>query len=216
MASNRLHGLYIVLDPGATGGRSLEDVLKAASDGGARLFQYRDKHASGLEMYRRATVLRRTTADVGAVLVINDRCDLALAVEADGVHLGQRDLPVAHARSLLGPGRIIGLSTHRAADVTAAASSGADYLGFGPIFPTSTKPDHEPVVGVDGLSAIRRLTSLPIFAIGGVTLQTVPAIMQAGADGVAVLSAIGTAPDVTGTVRAFLKSLESASRPAPQ
>ncbi|MBI4400340.1 MAG: thiamine phosphate synthase [Nitrospirae bacterium] len=202
-----LTGLYVILDAQASGGRSLLDILREAAAAGARLFQYRDKTSSTREVYRQAVRLRQAAADAGAVFVVNDRCDLALAVEADGVHLGQQDMPLFHARSLLGSGKIIGVSTHRAEDVQAATKGGADYLGFGPIFPTGTKPDHEPVAGIESLRAIRPLTHLPVFAIGGMTVGTVEAVIRAGANGVAVVSAVVEAPDVAGAVRAFMARL---------
>jgi thiamine-phosphate pyrophosphorylase len=211
-----LQGLHVILDPSVLKGRSVVDALKEAGAGGARLFQYRDKTATGREAYRHATQLRRAAADIGALFLVNDRCDLALAVEADGVHLGQDDLPLALARSIMGPGKLIGVSTHTPAQVIEATSQGADYLGFGPIFATGTKPDHEPVVGIDGLAAIRRLTPLPVFAIGGVTLSTIEAVTKAGANGVALISAICMSPDITGTVREFMKRVERALAPAPE
>ena len=165
-SSSRLRGLYVILDPDAAGGRALTDILAAAADGGARLFQYRNKRASMKEAYRQALALRRTAADAGVTFIVNDRCDLALAVDADGVHLGQDDLPVQDARMLMGKEKLIGLSTHNEAQVRAAAKTDADYLGFGPIFTPGSKQDHDPVVGIDGLKKIRTFTALPIFAIG--------------------------------------------------
>lgn len=174
-----------------------------AVEAGARLFQYRDKASSAGEAYRRAVQLRRLAADAGALFLVNDRCDLALAVEADGAHLGQRDLPLTLARAILGSEKIIGVSAHRPEDVIEAAKAGADYIGYGPVFPTGSKPDHEPVVGVSGLRRIRPLTSLPVFAIGGITLETVDAVVAAGADGVAVISAILESRDIGAAVREF-------------
>jgi len=199
----RLCGLYLILDPHAAHGRPLREILIQAVAGGARLFQYRDKQASMRDAYRRALELRRLAAEHGALFLVNDRCDLALAIQADGVHLGQRDLPVAKARALLGPTRIIGLSTHGPAEVAAAPADIVDYLGFGPIYSTESKPDHEPVVGLAGLRQVRSLTALPIFAIGGVTATSVEDLRQAGADGVAVLSAVCGAADVAAAVREF-------------
>ncbi|TAJ26100.1 MAG: thiamine phosphate synthase [Nitrospirae bacterium] len=196
-----------MLDRQAAQGRPLADVLTAAAEAGARLFQYRDKTATAAEAYRQALRLRQTAADRGAIFLVNDRCDLALAVEADGVHLGQDDLPLVLARTILGPEKIIGLSTHCEADVTDATAEGADYIGFGPIFPTGSKPDHEPIAGIEGLRRIRSLTHLPVFAIGGLTADRVHAVTQAGADGVAVISAIVGAPDVAAAVRAFMARL---------
>lgn len=194
----------MILDAQALQGRSLVDALQDAASAGARLFQYRDKTSPAVEMYRQALQLRRAAADAGALLLVNDRCDLALAVDADGVHLGQEDLPPSLARRVLGAGKIIGVSTHGAVQVREATEGGADYLGFGPIFPTTTKPRHEQVVGIEGLRRVRPLTRLPIFAIGGLTVDTVEAAIGAGADGVAVVSAIVGSPDIAEAVRAFM------------
>lgn len=194
----------MILDPAASPERALVDVLAQAAENGVRLFQYRDKTSPMREAYRQATKLRRAAADARALLFVNDRCDLALAVDADGVHLGQDDLPLSHARSLLGPAKIIGVSTHRASQVEEATRGGADYLGFGPIFPTRTKPHHEPVVGIEGLRQIRPLTQLPVFAIGGITIDSLDAVIEAGADGVAVISAILNVPRIQDAARAFM------------
>jgi thiamine-phosphate pyrophosphorylase len=211
-ASPPLSGLYVIVDPAVIQGCSLVEACTEAVAGGARLFQYRDKAASGREAYHRASRLRQLTADAGAIFVVNDRCDLALAVEADGVHLGQNDLPLALARAVMGK-KLIGISTHNDRQVTEATAAGADYLGFGPIFATDTKSDHEPVVGPEALRRIRSLTSLPIFAIGGMTLETVPAMVEAGADGVAVISAIWRSSDIAQTVRQFMARLKEAAPP---
>ena len=199
-----LKGLYLILDPSVYSGRNLVDVLVASVEVGVRLFQYRDKQAPMKEAYQLATRLRRASADLGAALMINDRCDLALAVDADGVHLGQRDLPLVQARALMGTEKIIGISTHRLDQVEAATRGGADYIGFGPIFHTDTKADHEPVVGLDGLRQIRARTTLPIFAIGGLESENIAEVKNAGADGVALISAVAKAPDLRTAVRAIL------------
>ncbi len=202
-----LHGLYVILDPQASQGRPLGDLLVLAAAAGARLFQYRDKVSPPAEAYRQGLELRLAAADAGATFLVNDRCDLALAVEADGVHLGQEDLPLSYARAILGPDMIIGISTHNEVQVREATAGGADYLGFGPIFPTGTKPDHEAVVGVEGFRAIRPLTHLPVFAIGGITVERVRPLIEVGASGVAVVSAVAGAADVAGAVRTFMTRL---------
>ncbi len=199
-----LHGLYIILDPAAFPGRELVDLLSAAAEAGARLFQYRDKSASMKDAYQQAVWLRQASADAGALFIINDRCDLALSVDADGVHLGQQDMPLTHARRLMGPEKLIGVSTHRVEEVDQATREGADYLGFGPIFDTGTKPGHEPVVGIEGLRQARARTRLPIIAIGGLTLANSRSAVEAGADGIAVVSTVAKASDVRATVRDLL------------
>ena len=199
-----LKGLYVILDPAAAGSRSLQDVLARAAAAGVRLFQYRNKTGSMLVAYREALRLRQQAADAGAVFIVNDRCDLAMAVEADGVHLGQDDLPVEDARSIMG-GRLIGLSTHTLDQVRGACTLGVDYVAFGPIYPTASKTDHASVVGIEGLRRARGLTSLPMFAIGGITPETAQEVQHTGADGIAVISAILQAPDIAAAITAFLQ-----------
>jgi thiamine-phosphate pyrophosphorylase len=175
-----------------------------------RIVQYRSKTASMKEAYTEALPLRKLAAELGILFIVNDRCDLALAVDADGVHLGQEDLPLDLARKVMGPEKLIGISTHNPAQVREASAGKPDYLGFGPIFKPGSKQDHDPVVGIEGLRAIRALTSLPVFAIGGITAENVGEAMQAGANGVAVISAILKAPDIKQAVSDFL-----AQMPAP-
>jgi thiamine-phosphate pyrophosphorylase len=203
--SHTLSGLYVILDPSACPARSLTDILREAAGAGARLFQYRNKSAPMKEAYAEATVLRQVAAELGVTFIVNDRCDLALAVEADGVHLGQDDVPYHYARKVMGPEKVIGLSTHNPDHVREAENLKPDYIGFGPVFKPGSKQDHDPVVGVQGLAQIRPLTSLPIFAIGGITIENVADVMTAGADGVAVISSIVSAPDVRQAVRDFIR-----------
>jgi thiamine-phosphate pyrophosphorylase len=187
--------------------RPLVEVLKVAADAGAALFQYRNKTASMMEAYAEALALRQAAAKAGVLFIVNDRCDLALAVGADGVHLGQGDLPLDMARSVMGPEKLIGISTHNSAQVREATAGKPDYLGFGPIFKPGSKQDHDPVVGLEGLRAMRRLTSLPVFAIGGIQIDQAGEVMRAGANGVAIISAILKAPDINYAVKAFLAQM---------
>lgn len=186
------------------------DTLTQSARAGVRIVQYRNKTASMKEAYTEALPLRRLAAELGVLFIVNDRCDLALAVDADGVHLGQGDLPLALARKVMGPDKLIGISTHNPDQVLAANAGKPDYLGFGPIFKPGSKHDHDPVVGIDGLREIRTLTSLPVFAIGGITVENVGEVMKAGATGVAVISSILKAPDIKQAVSDFL-----ARMPAP-
>ena len=202
-----LSGLYIILDPSVRIERPLIEVLKIAVEGGAKIFQYRNKRGSMKEAYAEALPLRKLAADLGVTFIVNDRCDLALAVDADGVHLGQNDLPYAEARRLLGPKKLIGLSTHNADQVGQVAKLKPDYLAFGPIFTPASKQDHDPIVGLEGLRQIRSLTSLSLFGIGGIQLDQVGAVMQAGADGIAVISAVLTAPDVKKAVEQLIAEM---------
>jgi thiamine-phosphate pyrophosphorylase len=207
-----LSNLYLILDPAVIGNHALADAMKQAAAGGARLFQYRDKHSSGGTLYRRATELRRVAADLDAVFLVNDRCDLAMAVDADGVHLGQDDLPLHDARAIMGGDKLIGISTHTPRQVEAVTAPLADYVAYGPLFHTTTKRDHEPVVGIEGLRRVRALTHLPLFGIGGITLEVVHEAVEAGANGLAVISAVWNAPDIAATVKAFLARLPQAAR----
>ena len=202
-----LSGLYIILDPSVCPARPLVEVLTAAAEAGARLFQYRNKTASMKEAYMEALALRHAAAKAGVLFIVNDRCDLALAVEADGVHLGQGDLPLDLARKVMGPDKLIGISTHNSDQVREATAGKPDYLGFGPIFKPGSKQDHDPVVGLEGLRAMRRLTSLPVFAIGGIQIDQAGEVMRAGSNGVAVISAILKAPDISHAVKAFLAQM---------
>jgi thiamine-phosphate pyrophosphorylase len=199
-------GLYLILDESWASRCSFHEVLCQAGNGGVKVVQYRNKTGSMKQAYAVAEALRRAAAEWDMAFIVNDRCDLALAVEADGIHLGQTDLPVCLARRVVGNKMCIGLSTHNSEQVRRATEDGADYLGFGPIFPTGTKADHDPVVGVEGLSGIRALTTLPIVAIGGITLDSVPALREAGANGVAVASAILDADDRPGMFAQFMAS----------
>jgi thiamine-phosphate pyrophosphorylase len=158
-----LSGLYIILDPSVCPARPLTDVLTAAAEAGASIFQYRNKTASMKEAYVEALALRQAAAKAGVLFIVNDRCDLALAVDADGVHLGQGDLPLDLARKVMGQDKLIGISTHNPDQVREATAGKPDYLGFGPIFKPGSKQDHDPVVGLEGLRAMRPLTSLPVF-----------------------------------------------------
>lgn len=217
MNAARLHslsGLYIILDPSVCPAHPLVEVLTAAAEAGAGLFQYRNKTASMKEAYVEALALRQAAAKAGVIFIVNDRCDLALAVDADGVHLGQGDLPFDLARKVMGPDKLIGVSTHNPNQVREATAGKPDYLGFGPIFKPGSKQDHDPVVGLEGLRAMRRLTSLPVFAIGGIQIDQAGEVMRAGANGVAVISAILKAPDINYAVKAFLAQMPGPTTPA--
>jgi len=210
----RLSGLYVILDPAVCPDRSLTEILTASAEAGARIFQYRNKTASMKEAYTEGIALRARARELGVLFIVNDRCDLALAVDADGVHLGQGDLPLDLARRVMGEKRLIGISTHNPDQVRAASAGRPDYLGFGPIFTPASKPDHDPVVGIAGVRTIRPLTTLPIFAIGGIQTDRVGEVMRAGADGVAVISAVLKAPDIKQVVREFLKQMPAPNAPA--
>jgi len=197
-------GLYLILDESWASRCSLVEVLLQAGEAGVNLVQYRNKTGAMKQAYMEAHTLRRVAAERAMAFIVNDRCDLALAVEADGVHLGQTDLPLRLARKVVGDKMCIGISTHNPEQVRMATEEGADYLGFGPIFSTGTKANHDPVVGIEGMSEVRTLTTLPIFAIGGIIPVAVPALRAAGANGVAVASAILDAIDRPGMFAQFI------------
>jgi thiamine-phosphate pyrophosphorylase len=208
-----LSGLYIILDPSVCPAHPLVDVLTTAAEAGASLFQYRNKTASMKDAYVEALALRQAAAKAGVLFIVNDRCDLALAVDADGVHLGQGDLPLDLAKKVMGPDKLIGISTHNPDQVREATAGKPDYLGFGPIFKPGSKQGHDPVVGLEGLRAMRSLTSLPVFAIGGIQIDQAGEVMRAGANGVAIISAILKAPDISLAVKAFLAKMPGLASP---
>ncbi|HSE38494.1 MAG TPA: thiamine phosphate synthase [Blastocatellia bacterium] len=175
--------------------------------GGATLVQLREKRASPREFYHAALEAMSMAQKLGVQLIINDRVDIAIAVKADGVHLGQDDLPPDRARSLLGESRIIGFSTHSLEQALAANSAPVDYVAIGPVFQTSTKERPDPVVGLGAISEIKRRLSRPLVAIGGITLLSASSVIEAGADSVAVISDVLSAGDVAARMRQFVDLL---------
>ena len=213
MSRPSLSGVYLLLDEQWARRHDLSAILELAVGCGIRLFQYRNKTGSSREVFAKAGELREVAARSNALFIVNDRCDVALAVEADGVHLGQDDLPLELARTIMGPSKIIGISTHRPEEVTQATQGGADYIGYGPLFPTTTKAAHEAPVGFAGLRVCRALTPLPMFAIGGITLDCVEDVVALGANGVAVASAIFNASHIEQTMRHFVSYFPGPSSP---
>ena len=213
---SRVRGLYLVLDHRWAARWILGDVIRQAAEFGVTVVQYRHKEGAMNEVYREALELRKIALDSGMVFIVNDRCDVGLAVDADGVHLGQSDLPINLARELLGPRCLIGISTHSPKEVEIATAQGADYLGFGPIFPTTTKANHEPVVGIESLKRVRPLTSLPLVAIGGIRHEFVPQVVGAGADAVAVASGVLDSADPRQAIKCYMKPFQGHERPRPE
>ena len=213
MSKPSLSGVYLLLDEQWAPRHNLSAVLESAAGCGIRLFQYRNKTGSPQEIFAKARELREVAARLNAVFIVNDRCDLALAVKADGVHLGQDDLPLELARSIMGRHKIIGISTHRPEEVTQATQEGADYIGYGPLFPTTTKAAHEAPVGLAGLRDIRSLTTLPMFAIGGITLDCLDEVVESGVNGVAVASAVLDASHIEQAMRDFVSYFPAPSAP---
>lgn len=203
--------LYAIVDGGA--GHDVVPRSEALLRGGARLLQLRWKNAGAAAFLAAASECRRLTAHHGARLLINDRVDVALGCDADGVHLGQSDLPLAAARRLLGADRWVGISTHDVEQARAAAAGGADYIGFGPIFSTSTKQTGYPPRGLSALRDVRAAVSLPIVAIGGIDFENAPEVIAAGADAAAMISALAAAPDFAAAARIALERLGGARSP---
>lgn len=192
--------LYVVTS--AAHAPLVEEVVRAACDGGVAVVQLRRKGDEGLEAFRLAERCRAITADAGVLFVVNDRLDVAMAVDADGVHLGQSDLPLAVARRLW-PGRLCGRSTHSLAQALAAVEEGADYIGVGPVFATPTKPGR-PAVGLSLLGEVATASlGIPWFAIGGIDAANLPDVLRAGAQRVAVVRAVCDAADVAAAARAL-------------
>ena len=189
------YSLYLVTDRALARGRPLADVVRAAVAGGVTCVQLREKEASAREFAAAARELLSLLRPLGVPLIVNDRIDVALAAGADGVHVGQQDLSVADARRLGPPGWIVGVSAESVADAARAERDGADYVGASPIFATPTKADHAPPLGLAGLRALRAATKLPLVAIGGLHAGNARETIRAGADGLAVVSAIVAADD---------------------
>lgn len=199
--------LYAIVDPDADPQRPVLHLAAAILNAGGRLIQLRMKNRSSGEVLTTATALRERTAHAGATLIINDRVDIALAVGADGVHLGAEDLPVEEARRIAGPGLLIGRSTHSLEEAAAAVDAGADYIGFGPIYATATKPPSHTPRGLAPLRTVRAQVQVPTVAIGGITEATAPAVRAAGADAVAMIGELARSTNVEDTVRRILAAL---------
>jgi len=195
--------LYIVTDRQASRGRDHISMVRAALAGGADVIQLRDKALSGHDLYALAKDMGSLVRSSRAMFIVNDRLDIALAAGADGVHLGQDDLPVAAARSLSPPSFIIGVSVGSVEEALAAERDGADYIALSPVFSTPTKDDAGPGHGLEVLSEIKAAVRLPVIAIGGVNEGNVMEVVAAGADGVAVISAVLGADDVEAAARSM-------------
>ena len=198
------YSIYLVMDDGCLQGRALIDCVREALEGGVTLVQYRAKTASSAEMYAEALQMKALCDSFNVPLIINDRLDIAMAVGAAGVHLGQDDLPCAAARRILGEDYLIGVSAHNPAEAKAALQSGADYLGCGAVFGTATKADVKKL-GTEGLEAICKAKGLPVVGIGGVTADNYREVRAAGAEGAAIVSGILAQPDIRATVRAIAR-----------
>ena len=200
MLSLVLPPLYAILDPAQTKDRAPESVLRNLLEGGAAILQLRVKTMAPSDFFQLAQRARAETRTHGCKLIVNDRVDIALACHADGVHLGQEDLPLAVGRKLM-PAKLVGISTHDIEQAQEAERNGADYIGFGPMFGTTTKDTGYAARGVDMLREIRAAVKLPIVAIGGINEQNVQQVWQAGAESAAIISDILDAADIAAKVR---------------
>ena len=205
--------LYVILDAALLPSDPIE-LTKKLLDAGARLFQYRNKTSSSRELLHASQALCMTVRQRGGTFLVNDRADISRLAGATGVHLGQDDLSVAAAREVVGTDCLIGLSTHNLRQFAAAVESRADYIVVGPIFPTSGKQNPDPVVGVDFIRTVRKLTMKPIVAIGGITLERAREVIDAGADSIAVISDILKAKNPADRVRQYLQLIPAAAQPA--
>jgi thiamine-phosphate pyrophosphorylase len=200
--------LYAIVDPLDTG-RDPVELARALLDGGAGLVQLRLKQASPRALYEVAAAIRPLARATGALFLVNDRPDIARAVDADGVHLGQDDVPVAVARRVLGADRIVGVSTHDLDEARAAERAGADYVGVGPVYATSSKERALAPRGLALVRAVRAAVRCPIVGIGGITAETAPEVRSAGADAAAMIGALVRAPDPASAVRDVLSRLQA-------
>ena len=189
------YSLYLVTDRSLSKGRSTAEIVEAAAAGGVTCVQLREKSCGTREFIDEALALRPLLKARHIPLIINDRLDVALAVEADGVHLGQSDMPIAMARKIAGQALMIGISAESTEDALKAAQQGADYIGISPVFATPTKTDTAPPHGLEGVRKIRELVAIPLVGIGGINQENAASVIAAGADGVAVVSAIVSADD---------------------
>src|SRR5205809_4842141 len=201
--------LYVILDAAL---RTIPETECARQlvDAGVRMLQYRHKAASPRELLEGAKRLSAALVRQAVTFIVNDRPDVASLAGANGVHVGQEDLGVEDARAVVGPGKLVGISTHNRAQFEQATATSADYIAVGPIFSTFTKENPDPVVGTGFIRRVRPLTDKPIVAIGGITLERVADVVRAGADSVAVISDILRAPEPGKRARQFIETLEAA------
>jgi thiamine-phosphate pyrophosphorylase len=205
--------LYVILDAALLTQSEIK-VSQTLAEVGVRLLQYRNKSASSRELLEKSRALAPELASRRVTFIVNDRPDIAALAGTAGVHVGQDDLGVEAARTLVGSDKWVGVSTHNLAQFRAAAETSADYLAIGPVFETASKANADPVVGIETIREARRLTRKPIVAIGGITLERAADVLAAGADCVAVISDILRAPDPANRARQFLDLLEPANHAA--
>jgi thiamine-phosphate pyrophosphorylase len=203
-------GLYVITGDQWSRGRTLSDIVSQAIAGGASAIQLREKGMDTGQLVEAARCIRKITQEAGAALIINDRVDVALAVDADGVHIGQHDMNIADVRKVIGIHKLVGVSTHNVIEAKLAEEAGADYIGVGPIFATATKEDIETPKGIQMLQEIRDAVSIPCIAIGGIKPENVAQVISAGADGVAVITAVVAADNVKQAAAEMLQIINAA------
>jgi len=206
------YSLYLVTDRGLARGRSTLDIVKAAVSGGVTCVQLREKDCSTLEFIEQALAIKNFLQAREVPLIINDRLDVALAVAADGVHLGQSDMPLEMAQKIAGPSMIFGISAESLQDAVTAEKDGADYLGVSPIFATPTKTDTAPPLGLEGLRKIRKRIEIPLVGIGGLNITNSAEVIRNGGDGVAVVSAIVAADDPETSAKNLKRMIDEARK----
>ena len=199
--------LYLITDRLQTVTRSLLEVVEEALAGGVKAVQLREKELTSRELYELAFDMKKLTSKYGARLLINDRIDIALAVDADGVHLGSNSIPIYRARKLLGSNRLIGVSCHNQVNAIIAQEKGADFITFGPVFYTASKAKYGKPVGIDKLESVAQLLNIPVFAIGGVDAANTREVLAAGAAGIALISAIMAAREPRQAAQTLLSLL---------
>lgn len=210
-AKNCLWGIYVILDS-KIAGRPHDEIVAEAIRGGARVIQLREKALPRREILTLARTLARLCKEAGVAFIVNDHPEIAAEADADGAHIGQEDMSVQEARRILGHQKILGVSTHTFDQALAAMSQPVDYISVGPIFPTRTKENTWPVVGPELVERVRRITTLPITAIGGIKKHDVKSLVLAGADNIAMISEIMLARDIAQYVRELVESFEAAMR----
>jgi len=204
------YDLYVITDTVQSRGRSPLEIARAALEGGADAVQLRDKSSPAMNLCRLASEIQPMARKFGSLFVVNDRVDVALVAGADGVHVGQEDLPAREARRLLPRPVILGVSVGSPEEARRAERDGADYVGAGPLFPTATKHEAGEALGIERFGRIARSVSIPVVAIGGITLDTVAAAIGAGAAGVAVVSAVASADDMAAAARSLKRRIVEA------
>lgn len=196
--------VYFIADPSVCGGRDICDVVKAALDGGASMIQYRDKSGEEAQVWRNAARILAAVQAYGAPFLLNDYVEIAKEIGADGVHVGQGDMNAAEVRDIMGDDAIVGVTAYTPEHIMAIDPGVVDYIGTGPFYATKTKPD-KPVLGEQGFADLVALSPVPVVGIGGIEIENAAAVMEAGADGVAMMRAVSEAQDVAAAARGFVQ-----------